>query len=91
MKPESAASWSNSGQAFQSLDQPHDRQRVPVTVVEQVSPDSVSFVLRNLVHDEEEPGDFHASLGRTRTGSVQDDALPKTMARLSSNVDSNVA
>jgi hypothetical protein len=29
-----------------------------VTVVEQVSPDSVSFVLRNLVHDEEEPGDF---------------------------------
>ena len=33
-----------------------------MTVVEQVSPDSVSFVLRNLVHDEEEPGDFDASL-----------------------------
>src|SRR2546422_5587491 len=46
--PESAASWSNSGQAFQSLDQPDHRQRIPVTVVEQVSPDSVSFVLRNL-------------------------------------------
>ena len=62
-----------------------------MTVVEQVSPGSVSFVLRNLVHDEEEPGDFDASLGRTRTGSVQDDALPKTMAGLSSNVDINVA
>ena len=36
-------------------------------------------------------GDFDASLGPTRTGSVQDDALPKTMACLSSNVDSNVA
>jgi hypothetical protein len=48
-------------------------------------------VLRNLVHDEEEPGDFNASLGRTRTGSVRDDALAKTMACLSSNVDSNVA
>ena len=57
-----------------------------MTVVEQVSPDSVSFVLPNLVHDEEEAGDFDASLGRTRTGSVQDDALPKTMACLSSNV-----
>ena len=67
----------------QSLDQPDHRQRIPVTVVEQVSPDSVSFVLRNLVHDEEEPGDFDASSGRTRTGSVQDDALPKTMACLS--------
>ena len=62
-----------------------------MTVVEQVSPDSVSFVLRNLVHDEEEPGDVDASLARTRTGSVQDAALPKTMGRLSSNVDSNVA
>ena len=62
-----------------------------MTVVKQVPPDSVSFVLRNLVHDEEEPGDFDASLGRTRTGSVQDDALPKTMACLSSNVDINVA
>ena len=61
-----------------------------MTVVEQVSPDSVSFVLRNLVHDEEEPGDFDASLGRTRTGAVQD-ALPKPMACLSSNVDINVA
>ena len=61
-----------------------------MTVVEQVSPDSVSFVLRNLVHEEVEPGDFDASLGRTRTG-VQDDALPKTMACLSSNVYSNVA
>jgi hypothetical protein len=60
---ESAASWSNSGQAFQILDQPDHRQRIPVTVVEQVSPDSVSFVLPNLVHDEEEPGDFNASLG----------------------------
>jgi hypothetical protein len=59
--------------------------------VEPVSPDSVSFVLRNPVHYEEEPGDFDASLGRTRTGSVQDDALPKTMACLSSNVDCNVA
>ncbi len=59
-----------SGQAFQSLDQPDHRQRIPVTVVEQVSPDSVSFVLRNLVHDEEEPGDFDASLGRSRAGSV---------------------
>ena len=46
----------------QSLDQPDHRQRIPVTVVEQVSPDSVSFVLRNLVHDEEEPGDFDASV-----------------------------
>src|SRR2546428_6056671 len=61
--PESAASWSNSGQAFQILNQPDHRQRIPVTVVEQVSPDSVSLVLRNLVHDEEEPGDFDASLG----------------------------
>ena len=76
---QSAASWSNSGQAFQILDQPDHRQRIPVTVVEQVSPDSVSFVLGNLGHDEEEPGDFDASLGRTRTGSVQDVALPKTM------------
>jgi hypothetical protein len=57
---------------------------MPVTVVEQCSPDSVWFVVRKLVHDEEEPGDFEASLGRTRTGSVQDDALPKTMACLSS-------
>ena len=47
--------------------------------------------LRSLVRDEEEPGDFDASLGRTRTGSVQEDALQKTMACLSSNVDSNVA
>jgi hypothetical protein len=46
-------------------------------------PGSVSFVRRNLVHDEEEPGDFDASLGRVRIGSVQDDALPKTMACLS--------
>ncbi len=38
-------------------------------------------MLRNLVHDEEEPGDFDASLGRTRTGSVLDDALPKMMMR----------
>jgi hypothetical protein len=53
-----------------------------VTVVEQVSPDSVSFVLRNLDHDEEEPDDFDASLGRTRTRSVQDDALPNTMVVL---------
>jgi len=30
---------------------------MPVTVVERVSPESVSFVLRNLVHDEEEPGE----------------------------------
>jgi hypothetical protein len=30
-------------QAFQSLDQPDHRQRIPVTVVEQVWPDSVSF------------------------------------------------
>jgi hypothetical protein len=36
------------GKAFQSLDQPDHRQRIPVTVVEQVSPDSVSFVLWNL-------------------------------------------
>ena len=91
LSPSRPHQWSNPGQAFQILDQPDHRQRIPVTVVEQVSPDSVSFVLRNLVHDEEEPGDFDASLGRTRTGSVQDDALPKTMARLSSNVDSNVA
>ena len=82
VKPELAASWSNSRQAFQILDQPAHRQRIPVTAVEQVAPDSVSFVLRNLVHDEEEPGDFDASLGRTRTGSAQDDALPKTMACL---------
>jgi hypothetical protein len=47
--------------------------------------------LRSLVHDEQEPGDFDASLGRTRTGSVPDDALPKTMARLSSNVDGDHA
>jgi hypothetical protein len=53
------------GQAFQSLDQPDHRQRIPVTVVEQVLPDSLSFVLRNLVHDEEEPGDLDASLSRT--------------------------
>ena len=31
-EPESAASWSNSGQAFQSLDQPDHRQRIPVTL-----------------------------------------------------------
>ena len=61
-----------------------------MTVVEQVSPDSVSFVLRNLVHDESGVGRFDASLGRTRTG-VQDDTLQKTMACLSSNVYSNVA
>jgi hypothetical protein len=61
-----------------------------VTAVEQVSPDLASCVLRNIAHDEEEPVDFDASLRRTRTGSVPDDALPKTMARLSSNVDSNV-
>jgi len=66
-------------------------QRIPVTVVEKVSPDSVSFELRNLVYDEEEPGDFDASLGRTRTGSVQDDALPKDDGVLSSNVDGSVA
>jgi hypothetical protein len=78
------------GQAFQILDPDH-RHRAQVTVVEQASPDPVSFVLRNLVHDEEEPGDFDASLGRSRTGSVQDDALPRTMACLSSNIDSNVA
>jgi hypothetical protein len=58
IEPESAASWSNSVQAIQSLDQPDHRQRILVTVVEQISPDSVSFVLRNLVHDEEEVGDF---------------------------------
>lgn len=45
---------SNSGQAFEILDQPDHRQRIPATVVEQVSPDPVSFVLRNLVQDEEE-------------------------------------
>jgi hypothetical protein len=39
-------------------------------------------MLRNLVHDEEESGDFDASLGLARTGSVQDDTLPKTMACL---------
>jgi hypothetical protein len=37
----------HSGQAFQSLDQPDHRQPIQVAVVEQVSPDSVSFVLRN--------------------------------------------
>jgi hypothetical protein len=37
----------HSGQAFQSLDQPDHRQPIQVTVVERVSPDSVSFVLRN--------------------------------------------
>jgi hypothetical protein len=41
--------------SFQSLNQRDHRQRIPVTVVEQVSPDSVSFVLPNLVHDKEEP------------------------------------
>ena len=65
------------------LDQPDHRQRIPVTVVEQVSPDSVSFVLRNLVHDED-PGDFDASLGRTRTGSVQDDAKVRNISYLRS-------
>jgi hypothetical protein len=45
LSPSRPASWSNSGQAFQILDQPDHRQRIPVTVVEQVSPDSVSFVL----------------------------------------------
>ena len=45
----------------------------------------------SFVTAKEEPGDFDASLGRTRTGSEQDDALPKTMACLSSNVDSDVA
>ena len=53
-----------------------------MTVIEQVSPDPVSFVLQNLVDDEEEPGDFDVSLGRTRTDSVQEDALPKTMVVL---------
>ncbi len=38
----------NSGHAFQSHDQPDHRQRIPVTIVEQVSPDTVSFVLSNL-------------------------------------------
>lgn len=44
-------------------------ERIAVTVIEQVSPDAVSFVLRNLVRDEEEPGDFDASLGGVRFGS----------------------
>jgi hypothetical protein len=39
--PESAAPWGNLGQAFEGLDQPDDRQCVPVTVVEQVLPDTV--------------------------------------------------
>jgi hypothetical protein len=58
---------------LQSLDQPDHRQRIPVTVVEQVSPDSVSVVLRNLTHDEEEPGDCDASfsgLRSTRSSAV---------------------
>jgi hypothetical protein len=53
------------GQAFLSTDQPDHRQRTPVTLLEQVLPDSLSFVIRNLVHDEEEPGDLDASLSRT--------------------------
>ena len=69
-----SASWPHQGatraRPSKILDQPDHRQRIPVTVVEQVSPDSVSFVLGNLVHDEEEPGDFDASLDRTRTDSV---------------------
>jgi hypothetical protein len=48
-------------------------------------------VLRSLVQDEEEPGDFDALLGRTKAGSMHDDTLPKRMACLSCNVDSNVA
>ena len=76
VKPESAKSWSNSGQTFQILDPDH-RHRVPVPAVEQASSDPVSFVLRNLIHDEEELGDCDASLGRSRIGSVQDDALAR--------------
>ena len=44
LSPSRPHTWSNSGQAFQILDQPDHRERIPVTVVEQVSPDSVSFV-----------------------------------------------
>ncbi len=41
-----------------------------MTVVEQVSPDSVSFVLRNPVHDRKEPGDFDA-----RHPAIHDDEI----------------
>jgi len=51
-----------------------------MTVVEQVSLDSVSFVLRNLVHGGEEPVDFDASLDRTRPL----DRIPQVDASVSS-------
>jgi len=74
------------GPSFQSFDQPGHRQRIPVTVIKQVSPDSVSFALRSLVHGEEDPGDFDASLG-DQVRPAHDDALSKTLACLSSNFD----
>ena len=76
--------------APQFLDQFDHRPRIPFAIIEQLLPHAVALVLGDLVGDEEEPGDFDASLGRTRTGAVQD-ALPKPMACLSSNVDINVA
>ena len=78
------------GQAFQILDPDH-RHRAPVIVVEQASSDSVSFVLWNLVHDEEEPGDSTPRWAGPGPVRAEDDALPKTMACFASNIESNVA
>ena len=47
-------------------------------------------MLRNLVHTKRSRLDFDASLDRARAGTLQDEALPKTLACLSSNVESNV-